>query len=507
MAIGDTVQAGLMRIDTSAYERAGQANANANMAFGNALNQVAKGFIEGREKKARAEEMTGYLMNQGVAEKDAKAIAKNPFLQKEYQRKKGAEQQMQIEKGRLAAQAASRRSAEKIAGDKASQVEAIRQDGLNEKDLIQAEADELKANQMGMAEALLAETPDPAVVEDFNQAQPGLFALGGDQGARNRFLEFQRDEAPKVLGGELDSSNFARYARKQNLDPVLASSRFMNLQKAEAEASKGTGKTMTINDPATGQNVIAQVNPDGSPGRVVGIAPTQPPRIPDPKDVRQANINKTEDNQAMATEADWKGRALTGRNTIQTVKTMLNTLDKVDDTGGFADFKNTLTKYAMSAGFDFTDAEKEELANAEKFTQLSGEFVFKAISQTKGSISEKEMDLFQAMSPSMVNSKLGNRLMLEYAQKRADRDVRLNKYIQGLKKGGMLPQERVEMAMDWLNDPNNDITQDLYEHFGTTTNSSTPPPQAQPNRSGVRGSNPPPNSNAQTVNGFKILKR
>ena len=97
MAIGDTVQAGLMRIDTSAYERAGQANANANQAFGNALNQVAKGFIEGREKKARAEEMTGYLMNQGVSEKDAKAIAKNPFLQKEYQRKKGAEQQMEIE--------------------------------------------------------------------------------------------------------------------------------------------------------------------------------------------------------------------------------------------------------------------------------------------------------------------------------------------------------------------------------------------------------------------------
>jgi len=231
MAIGDTVQAGLMKIDTSAYERAGQANANANMAFGNALNQVAKGFIEGREKKARAEEMTGYLMNQGVSEKDAKAIAKNPFLQKEYQRKKGAEQQMKIEEGRIAQMAANRRSAQKIAGDKAAQIQS-------EKDLIQAEADELKANQMGMAEALLAETPDPAVVEDFNQAQPGLFALGGDQGARNRFLEFQRDEAPKVLGGELGSSDFGRFAKEQNLDPVLAGSRFMSLQKAEADLAE-----------------------------------------------------------------------------------------------------------------------------------------------------------------------------------------------------------------------------------------------------------------------------
>jgi hypothetical protein len=407
---------------------------------------------------------------------------------------------LQMEAQKLAAQQRSSAS-QAFQKDQAMKEEQRRYDAGQDK------IREAEENEMGMAEALLAETTDPAVLEDYNQAQPGLFALGGDQGARNRFLEFQRDEAPKVLGGELGSSDFGRYAREQNLDPVLAKNRFMELQKAEAEANKGTGKTMNVFDPNSQQNVIAQVNPDGSPGRIVGIAPTQPPRIPDPKDVREANINKTEDNQAMATEADWKGRALTGRNTIQTVKTMLSTLDKVDDTGGLEPFKNTLRKYAMSAGVDFTDDEKEKLANAEKFTQLSGEFVFKAISQTKGSISEKEMDLFQAMSPSMVNSKLGNRLMLEYAQKRANRDVELNKYIQGLKKQGMLPQERVEMAMAWLNDPANDITQDLYEHFGTPANSSTPPPQAQPNRQGVRGGNPPPNSSAQTTGGWKIRTR
>ena len=161
----------------------------------------------------------------------------------------------------------------------------------------------------------------------------------------------------------------------------------------------------------------------------------------------------------------------------------------------------------MSAGVDFTDDEKEKLANAEKFNQLSGEFVFKAISQTKGSISEKEMDLFQAMSPSMVNSKLGNRLMLEYAQKRANRDVELNKYIQGLKKQGMLPQERVEMAMAWLNDPANDITQDLYEHFGPSINSRNPSPQAQPKRQGVRGGNPQPSQKLRTSGGFDFKQR
>ena len=506
MAIGDTVQAGLMKIDTSAYERAGQANANANMAFGNALNQVAKGFIEGQEKRARTEEMTGYLMNQGVSEKDAKAIAKNPFLQKEYQRKKATEAQMQMEGNRLQMEARKLAAQQKQSSDQAFQKDQARKEEQRRYDAGQDKIREAEENEMGMAEALLAETTDPAVLEDYNQAQPGLFALGGDQGARNRFLEFQRDEAPKVLGGELGSSDFGRYAREQNLDPVLAKNRFMELQKAEAEANKGTGKTMNVFDPNSQQNVIAQVNPDGSPGRIVGIAPTQPPRIPDPKDVRQGEIDKFQDKEAMQTLSDWKGNARTGQNTIQTVKTMLNTLGDID-TGGFADFKNTLTKYAMSAGVEFTDAQRDKLAKAERFNQLSGEFVFAAISKTKGAVSDNEMGLFKALSPSLVNSPEGNRLMLEYAQKRANRDVQLNKEIQGWKKQGLLPQEQVEMAMDWLNDPANDITQDLYQHIGTTTTSSKPPPQSQPNRSGRRGSNPPPNPNAQTVNGFNILKK
>ena len=88
------------------------------------------------------------------------------------------------------------------------------------------------------------------------------------------------------------------------------------------------------------------------------------------EEIRKTNIDKTEDDQAMDTLADWRGRAITGRNTTQTVKTMLSTLDKVEDTGGFSNFKNTLKKYAMSAGYDFTDAEKDQLANAEKFTHV-----------------------------------------------------------------------------------------------------------------------------------------
>ena len=165
MAIGDTVQAGLMRFDSSAYERAGQANAQANAAFGNALNQVARGFIEGQEKKARAEEMTGYLMNQGVSESDAKAIAKNPFLQKEYQRKKATEAQMQMEGNRLAMQGRAIAQQGKIA----SETNMLRNKEFGLKEEIHergmADQDELKDLQRGIARFQTAERDLPITPE------------------------------------------------------------------------------------------------------------------------------------------------------------------------------------------------------------------------------------------------------------------------------------------------------------------------------------------------------
>ena len=46
MAIGDTVQAGLMRIDSSPILLAGQAQARANQAFGDAIGGVVEKFYQ-----------------------------------------------------------------------------------------------------------------------------------------------------------------------------------------------------------------------------------------------------------------------------------------------------------------------------------------------------------------------------------------------------------------------------------------------------------------------------
>jgi hypothetical protein len=227
MAIGDTVQAGLGRMDFSAFQTAGTAQARANEAFGNALGQAATAYFAGKEKKERANEMTQYLMGQGASEEDAKAIAKNPFLQNEYQRKQAADQQMKIAQMQARTSIAN---SKRLASSKNEELEQRK--------------DEIKAQQAkeqiltNFSQDLLSETVDPAVQANFDQAQPGLFALGGDPIRRNQFLEYRRDQQPKVIVGELGSSDFARFAQDNQLDPNLAYNRFMKLQEAEADLAQ-----------------------------------------------------------------------------------------------------------------------------------------------------------------------------------------------------------------------------------------------------------------------------
>ena len=161
MAIGDTVQAGLMRIDTSAIERAGQANAKANQAFGLALGEVAKGYFVGQEKKARANEIKEELMRSGLPEEAAANISKNPFLQKEYARKQEAENRMEIA-----------RLAQRSAGDALAQEAAFEETRLGEK----AEAEQItrEANQL-LRTRPQTETPEFSnLLEQFSPDQiPG----------------------------------------------------------------------------------------------------------------------------------------------------------------------------------------------------------------------------------------------------------------------------------------------------------------------------------------------
>jgi hypothetical protein len=106
MAIGDTVQAGLMRVDSSPIQIAGAAQARANQAFGQAVEKTAIGFFQGQAKKKKTQEAI-----QGLAKlfPDAppellRAMAKNPEVMQAKQQQDQLSQQMDIAKMRDATQ-------------------------------------------------------------------------------------------------------------------------------------------------------------------------------------------------------------------------------------------------------------------------------------------------------------------------------------------------------------------------------------------------------------------
>lgn len=161
-----------MRVDSSPIQIAGAAQAKANQAFGNALGQAAEGYFIGKEKKERAKEIEEELIRQGASPESAKAISKNPFLQKEHARKQEANQRMAIEKMRLSAQSA-------ISGANNAQKEAFEETRIKEKGIADAKVEEKEqiirdANRL-MRTRPQTETPEFSnLLEQFNPDQiPG----------------------------------------------------------------------------------------------------------------------------------------------------------------------------------------------------------------------------------------------------------------------------------------------------------------------------------------------
>lgn len=443
MAIGDTVQAGLMKIDTSAYERAGQAAANANKAFGTALGHAAKGFIDSQQKKARSEEMIGYLMREGVAEKDAKAITKNPFLQKEYQRKKGAEQQMKIEEGRIAQMAANRRSSETIAGNKAAQIQS-------ERDLIRADADELKQAKGDFLGEYFSSAPTGELNEAGQEEVANFQAFAPPEDPRtNAFIqetlqnpEFQQTEPVMDMTGNRFAQQFADKSPEVQ---QLA----LNFMQARQKDAPSMSRLVTIQDGKGGFEQVG-LNSAGDPIRSYG--PPKPSGMyPTPEEARKQKIliGRTED--AMESVKSYvEGSSLAIKQAEQAnlaLKNIPNT------TGGITSFVNDMKVLAESVGIDLPEDYTEDMKDIGLFRQLTGQFLFNAMENTKGSITEREMGLFRQISPDIDNSKAANEAMLGLYVKAGARAKGRRNLIRGLQEKDVDPRE-IERAIEKFDEEN-----------------------------------------------------
>lgn len=497
MAIGDTIQAGLMRTDSSPIQIAGAAQARANQAFGNALAQAAEGYFIGKEKKQKKNALKEYLMRNGASEEDANAMTNSPEALKMHNEKLVRDQQMEIAKMQDAtrrAQGGADRAAE---ADKEETRIAERQEGLaklakQEQELIDFSKFIVSGTEM-----------DPKVLDDFNQVQPGLPALGGNQTRRNQFLEYTRDKAPKVgkLGGELKSSEFGRMAMDAGLNPKLVSSFYQKLQAREAEVAQNAptiSRVVNELNPETGE--YEQIARDKFGNHIANYGPPKPSGMyRTPKEARDEEILVGRTKDAM--EYNKQARVDANNAIFQATQAQQALKYLPETTGGLTSFVNEMKVIGESLGIDLPEEYQKDMADIGAFRQLTGQFLFEAMSNTKGAITEREMVLFRQIAPDIDNSRAANKLMLEIYVKAGDRAKQKRDLVRDLQKKDVDPRQ-IQIAIEDFVDANS-----LMEDIRSLPRKTTPPPQAQQNRTGARGVNPPPNPNAQTVNGFNVIKK
>ena len=97
MAIGDTVQAGLMRVDSSPILLAGQAQAQANQAFGNAVGGVIDKFYQKKKDKQERDEREQAYLKMGLTSEEAKAASRDKDLANQFINKMNADQNYNLE--------------------------------------------------------------------------------------------------------------------------------------------------------------------------------------------------------------------------------------------------------------------------------------------------------------------------------------------------------------------------------------------------------------------------
>lgn len=97
MAIGDTINAGLMRVDFSPIARAGQAQARANQAFGQAIGGVIEKFYQKKKDKQEREEREQAYRQMGLSDEEAKAASRDKDLANQFINKMNADRNYDLQ--------------------------------------------------------------------------------------------------------------------------------------------------------------------------------------------------------------------------------------------------------------------------------------------------------------------------------------------------------------------------------------------------------------------------
>ena len=244
-----------------------------------------------------------------------------------------------------------------------------------------------------------------------------------------------------------------------SVNPEAALNLMQSFQKRIDESGKVAGRT-TIVDPATGKSQVVNLNSKGQPTSVVGEAPSQPRRYRTPEEEEQINTTAARNDRGLKFADSVFEQAQSSLATKETAKDALGRLDNIE-TGGLTEAKISFLKLANSIGVPLSEDSLKEIGDTEAFMSATGNFLFDSIQKTKGSISDSEMKIFRSINPGIVQTKEGNRIMLNYFIAKADRDQRLADYVEELEIDDVSPTEIQRKARAWLKEPENDLTNRL----------------------------------------------
>ena len=266
----------------------------------------------------------------------------------------------------------------------------------------------------------------------------------------------QRLKSPLLEGTQTDLIN--AFADENPAVASMATNMFLK----NRETPRG-GFTQTIMGD-DGTPIAVRFDQSGNFLKVLGDAPsTRPYMSVDEQMALQQQKGQLDSDLDRLDEID--GSLRQNINTGETARNAIITLNKMPEksTGGFNEQINSLIKYADSVGFEFDPQTLKDVSNAEVFMQQTGDFLFQSIQQTKGSISNAEMRIFQSINPGMIQTKAGNMAMLKFIEAAGERARRKLEYKQGLQAQGTLASEMVRMIDKFDKLPENNIVKILED--------------------------------------------
>jgi len=481
MAIGDTVQAGLMRVDSSPILLAGQAQAKANQAFGDALGGVVEKFYQKKKDKQGREQRERAYREAGLSAEEAKAASGDKELGSLLINKKNADRNFFLAQQEVLIEKEKEKRAADLFDLKREKTESddLARDNFLKKlftpvptgKLNEAGQDELERGSLFLA-------PTPEAQENF----------------KNELLQnpqFQKTEPVFNMTGKRLLNQFA----KEKPDVQKLALTYMQSRQKDAPTISRVGNELNLE---TGE--YEQIARDKFGNPIANYGPPKPSGMyPTPEDARRQEILVGRTRDAMEFNKLARENSNIAISQAEQAQQALKYLPET--TGGLTSFVNEMKVIAESLGIDLPEGYQKDMADIGAFRQLTGQFLFEAMSKTKGAITEREMKLFRQIAPDIDNSRAANKLMLEIYVKGGDRAKKRRDLIRDLQRKDVDPRQ-IQIAIEDF-DAANSFMDDIRSLPRKTNQNS----QAQPNRQGVRGGNPPPNSNASTKNGFQILKR